>query len=128
MNKYIAFFGTVCIAIILILTNPDRAKHSITVKEILTKEFNKSMTEELRKSKNVYKRADAGIGLLLGSTLIDKIIDGYIDCENFYLFSLTKIDFEGNTKTIGVGILGKVYISDKLKESTSKLFNQQKTK
>lgn len=128
MNKYIIFFGTVFIAIVLILTNPDQAKHSIAVKEILTKEFNKAMTDELRKSKNNYQRANAGLGLLLGSTLIDKIIDGYIDCENFYLFSLTKINFEGNNRTIGFGILGKVYISDKLRENTSKLFNQGKTK
>ena len=47
MNKYITLFGTVCIAIVLIMTNPDRAKHSLAVKEILTKEFNKAMTEEL---------------------------------------------------------------------------------
>ena len=112
----------------LILTNPDRAKHSMAVKEILTKEFNKAMTDELQKSKNNSRQLTAGIGLFLGSTLIDKIVDGYIDCENFYLFSLTKINYEGSDKTIGFGILGKVYISDKLKENTSKLFNQPDAK
>jgi len=128
MNKYITLFGTVCIAIVLIMTNPDRSKHFLAVKEILTKEFNKAMTEELRHSKNNYQATSAGIGLFLGSTLIDKVIDGYIDCENFYLFSLTKINIDGNNKTIGLGILGKVYISDKLKESTSKLFKSRKNK
>lgn len=128
MNKYITIFGTVCITAVLIFTNPDRVKHSMAVKEILTKEFNKAMTDELRKSKNNYQQANAGIGLFLGSTLIEKIVDGYIDCENFYLFSLTKINFDGHNKTIGFGILGKVFISDKLKENTSKLFNQRNTK
>ena len=128
MNKIITFFGIVGIAIVLILTNPDRAKHSMAVKEILTKEFNKAMTDELQKSKNNSRQLTAGIGLFLGSTLIDKIVDGYIDCENFYLFSLTKINYEGSDKTIGFGILGKVYISDKLKENTSKLFNQPDAK
>jgi len=128
MNKYITIFGTICIAIVLILTNPDGAKHSVAVKGILTKEFNKAMTDELQKSKNNYQQVNAGIGLFLGSTLIDKIVDGYIDCENFYLFSLTKINYEGSDRTIGFGILGKVYISDKLKENTSKLFNQPEDK
>lgn len=128
MNKYIIFFGTLCISFVLILTNPDRPKHAMAVKEILTKEFNKAMTEELRKSRNNYQATSAGIGLLLGSSLIDKVIDGYIDSENFYLFSLTKINVGGDNKTIGLGVLGKVFISDKLKENTSKLFNQQKTK
>ena len=128
MNKYITFFGTLFIIIVLLLTNPDREKHSIAVKEILTKEFNKTMTNELQKSKNDYQRTSAGIGLLFGATLIDKIIYGYIDCENFYLFSLTKVNVEGDSRTIGFGILGKVYISDKLKENTSKLFNQRKTR
>jgi len=50
--------------------------------------------------------------------LIDKIVDGYIDCENFYLFALTKINNEGSDRAIGFGILGKVYISDKFKENT----------
>lgn len=100
----------------------------MAVKEILTKEFNKAMAEELRKSKNNYQATSAGIGLLLGSSLIDKVIDGYIDSENFYLFSLTKINVDGDNKTIGLGILGKVFISDKLKENTSKLFNHRRTK
>lgn len=128
MNKYIIFFGTLCIAFVLVLTNPDRAKHAMAVKEILTKEFNKAMTEELRKSKNNYQATNAGIGLFLGSALIDKVVDGYIDSENFYLFSLTKINVDGDNRTIGLGILGKVFISDKLKEKTGKLFNQQKAK
>jgi hypothetical protein len=126
MNKYITFFGIVFIAIALILTNPDRAKHSAAVKEILTKEFHKTMTDEIQTSKNSYQRANAGIGLLLGATLIDKIIDGYIDSENFYLFSLTKLNVEGTNRTIGFGILGKVYVSDKLKENIGKLFKQKK--
>jgi len=128
MNKYIIFFGTLSISFVLILTNPDRPKHAMAVKEILTKEFNKAMAEELRKSKNNYQATSAGIGLLLGSSLIDKVIDGYIDSENFYLFSLTKINVDGDNKTIGLGILGKVFISDKLKENTSKLFNHRRTK
>ena len=128
MNKYIIFFGTLCLAFVLIFTNPDRGQHVMAVKEILTKEFNKAMTEELRKSKNNYQATSAGIGLFLGSSLIDKVVDGYIDSENFYLFSLTIINVDGDNRTIGLGILGKVFISDKLREKTGKIFNQRKAK
>lgn len=126
MNNYTAFFGAIFLAIVLVFTNPDSAKHSLAVKEILTKEFNKKMTDEIRESKNNYQSANAGIGLLLGSTLIDKIIDGYIDSENFYFFSLTKINIDEENRTIGFGILGKVYISEKLKDNAREIFNKKK--
>ena len=86
------------------------------------------MTEELRKSNNNYQATSAGIGLFLGSSLIDKVVDGYIDSENYYFFSLTKINVDGDKRTIGLGILGKVFISDKLKEKSAKIFNQRKFK
>ncbi|SFA58518.1 hypothetical protein SAMN04488511_11984 [Pedobacter suwonensis] len=72
MNKYTTFFKIVCVAIVLVITNTDRAKHSIAVEEILTKECSKAITEEIRESKNNYQATSAGIGLLLASSLIDK--------------------------------------------------------
>lgn len=123
MKGYFLVFGTIAILIVLVLTNPDEARHSATVKEILTKEFNRKMTDEIY-SKNSKTSGLYTLGLIFGETLIDKTADGYIGREDFYLFSLTKIDTEDEKYTIGFGILGNVYVSDKLKENFTKRLDE----
>ena len=70
----------------------------------------------------------AKIGMMFGSSLIDGIVQEVIHRDDYFLFSLTRFEFKGETAVIGLGILGKVYISDevdkrfkKAKESLSNL-------
>lgn len=54
--------------------------------------------------------------MMMGRTLIDPLIDNLITSDDFIFFSLTKITWEGEQKTIGIGIFGNVYINPEIEE------------
>jgi hypothetical protein len=116
MKKYILITALLVILGVLFFTNLNQTAHTTAVKEILTKELNKKLTAELAKNKSGSQSLGAGLGLMFGATFIDRAVDAYVERENFYLFSLTKIKYEGKEHYIGTGVFGNVYISDRLKE------------
>ena len=54
------------------------------------------------------------LGLLMGDTFIDKMTDGFVTRKNYILFSLTNAEFNNENKIIGLGVLGNIFISDKI--------------
>jgi len=100
---------------ILIFSNPSEEVHIQSVKTKLKMAFKKKMSSEIVKNQNdTFSSLGNGLGLLLGDSFIDKLTDGLVTRKNFFLFSLTNADFKGEEKTIGFGILGNVFLTDKI--------------
>ena len=57
------------------------------------------------------------VGIMLGKKMVNNFIETSIYVDDYFLFSTTVATRKGKTKVIGYGILKKVYISDKLKNS-----------
>lgn len=104
------FFTTV----VLLITNPSEENHIQTVKTKLKVAFKRKMSSEISNQDNVIESLGNGIGLLFGDTIIDKLTDGIVSRENYFIFSLTNASYKGDNKIIGFGILGNVFISDKI--------------
>jgi len=49
------------------------------------------------------------LGLLLGRTLIDIMLDNVISVNNYILFSTTRITQEENSRVIGIGFFGNIF-------------------
>ncbi len=94
----------------MFITNPSEMQH----RDTLIKAFlaNDSLTKKMGNKESVNR--------YLESTLINKVIESLMYRENYYFISLTKVSLEGNSKTIGIGVFGKVYI---LKEFSQNLKN-----
>ena len=64
------------------------------------------------------KASDAGglesLGMMLGTTLAEGLINNMVSRDNYLLFSLTKVTFDGESKIIGIGILGNVFLTGKV--------------
>lgn len=116
-KKQFYFLLGFILIIVLIITNPNEQKHIETVKTKLKIALKKKMTSEITDENN---SLGGGLGLLFGDALIDKMTDGFISRNNYLLFSTTKAEYKGQNKTIGIGILGNVYISDKINNIFSK--------
>lgn len=97
------FFGLLVILIVLMpILNPSEIQHRDAVIKSIIKEntlTKKSEGNEL-------------IGRYFGSLIVNKLVESMVYRENYFFLSLTKVSFEGNSKTIGIGILGSVYISN----------------
>ncbi|ENA1765312.1 DUF4359 domain-containing protein, partial [Flavobacterium psychrophilum] len=102
--------------LLLIITNPDETTHIESVKTKLKSAFKKEMSKKLinDKNENSFSSLGNGLGLLLGDTFIDKMTDGFISRKNYYIFSLTNAEIDGNEKIIGFGVLGNVFLSEKM--------------
>lgn len=101
------------IVILAIATNPKIDDHRDAIEE---KVLSQSNSEQLRSlldatnSGNGWKSAGAAIGYSLSSGIIDKMLSSVVHRRNFLVFSLTEVRIEGNSKIVGVGILGNVWI------------------
>lgn len=117
MNKTKNFLIiSVLIILLLMITNPSETAHIESVKTKLKSAFKKEMSKKLMndKNENAFSSIGSGLGLLFGDTFIDKMTDGFISRKNYYLFSLTNAEVEGKEKIIGFGILGNVFLSEKM--------------
>jgi hypothetical protein len=110
----------VLIVLVAIFTNPKLDRH----KEVVKTELNTSMQKSL---KNSGSEAEGQVlGALLGGALIDRMIDSIVSTDNYLIFSTTKVTWEGQTKVVGIGIFGNVYIIGKFKNMLKKAYDHNK--
>lgn len=119
-TKQILLFAFVTILLIAIFTNPSQEEHKEKVKETFTAYYQKSLKENQIDSENAF----SALGSLLGNSLINSIIENAIARENYVFFSLTKITYEGEEKSIGYGVFGNVFLSEKIEEAFNKNIKQ----
>ena len=112
---YLLFITMVILG--LVFTNPTEENHINTVKSKLKTAFKKKMSSQLLENNDdSFAMLGNGLGLILGDTFIDNLTDGFISRENYILCSLTKATYQEQEKIIGFGILGNVFLSDKLEK------------
>jgi len=95
MKKVLIGLGIV--TVILGITNPSVESH----KQAVIKTIAPDIKDEIKKNPFM--------------ALASKMMESMIDRDNYILFSLTKISAMGESKIVGYGVLGNVYISDKIK-------------
>ena len=119
-KQFLLLFSSLFV-LTLIFTNPSELNHIETVKSKLKIAFKKKMASEMiDENSESMESIGNGLGLLLGDTFIDKMTDGFISRNNFFLFSTTIAEYKGEKKTIGFGILGNVFVTDEI----SNIFNK----
>lgn len=109
-------FALFVVAIMLaaVFTNPKKEQHEAIVKA--------KAEELLKKQVGEKEKGFIAIGMqLLGNNLVDNFISNTVVVENYYLFSLTKIKWQGKEITIGGGAFGKVWISPKVDEKADEI-------
>lgn len=117
MNKAQIYIVISAIIIgVLFITNPNEINHKDAVKSKLKSLFSEKMVNDIAKDENPFSKIGNGLSLLIGDAFIDKITEESIRRENYFLFSLTKSEFGNQEKIIGFGVLGNIFLSDKMDE------------
>ena len=91
-------------------TNPSSAQHKLILKDKMRELLNTEI--EKLKPENESKFSQLGItfGAALGGLIVDKFIDQSVRVDDYYLFSITHVYYEGKKNPVGVGIFGKVIL------------------
>ena len=106
-NIVLIVFAT--IILIAVLTNPSIEEHKQAVKSVINQVVQNSISEN---GSDMEK-----LGILFGSSLAEKLIENSVTRDNYILFSITKITWQGKSKSIGYGLFGNVFLSEKVNKA-----------
>ena len=104
-NKKLRLIIIGILILIAVITNPNQDRH----KELVISKFNSKMQTSMSETDNGWKQAEHALGMLLGGVFLENLIN----VDNYVLFSTTKITFGKETKLIGIGVFGNVFIFSK---------------
>jgi len=124
MKTWFIIIGVlVMIVITAVLTNPNTNKHKDAVKVTL-KELLNGDTQQTVDTTNQMQHESTSIGSFLGDMFINPLVEKAVSSNNYLVFSTTQLTWFGETKTIGFGVFGKVYISKQTNELLNKAMSQ----
>jgi hypothetical protein len=107
--------GTLILTVVLsataLFTNPQPERHREAVKSKLSAFMQQSMKESLTQTDNEWEQTGQALGMMLGGALVDRIVEELITSDNYLLFSTTRMHWDGESKVIGIGIFGNVFLS-----------------
>lgn len=109
-TKQIALIAIATVFVVALITNPSLANHKEVVKTKLNEVFQKKM-------KGQDSKFGVAFGSLMASSIINALVDNKVNRSNYFVFSTTTIATEKNTKTIGFGLFGNVFLSSKIDEA-----------
>lgn len=95
-------------------TNPNPQQHKDAVKEKVNTQLNKTINDKTAKDKTGLGKVGNALGKLLGGKVIDGAAEKMVTIDNYYLFSTTKIKWEGEENIVGFGAFGKVFITKEI--------------
>lgn len=101
VNLFKKRYILIVVLLVAFITNPGKEKHKNKVLQRV----------ESAIGTNVYSSESGGIQR---DSVLDRIVDSYIDYSNYFFFSTTSIQYQGEYRTIGIGMLGYVYIPESL--------------
>ncbi|NLO71121.1 MAG: DUF4359 domain-containing protein [Porphyromonadaceae bacterium] len=93
------------------ITNPDEQLH----KEAVSVKMDKIVGNILEKY-GLNNNLLSSIGNDVTNKFTGQLIDSRISADNYFLFSLTKLNWENEDYVIGIGAFNKVYISKNVDE------------
>jgi hypothetical protein len=119
---FLFFIVLVCLG--AFATNPTSVEHKLILKDKMREYLNTEIDKMQLENDNKFAQLGASLGAAFGGVIADKFIDEKVVVDDYYLFSITNVRWEGKIKMVGVGLFGKVIlhpdIDKKLKEGLPK--------
>lgn len=101
MSKTVSVLLTVLILIMLAVTCPDKSEHQEEIRQKVSEKMEQKMGD-----------ADglSAIGSFFASKIIDVYLDSKLSVDNYVLFSIGKLNYDGEDIRISFGMLHHVFI------------------
>lgn len=115
--KYMLMAAFIAMAV---FTNPQPERHKEAVKSKLSAFMQQSMKDGLTQTDNEWEQAGQALGVMLAGALVDRIVQELITSDNYLLFSTTRMHWDGESKVIGIGLFGNVFLTDDLDNALDK--------
>lgn len=103
-------FGAIVLFIAVSL-NPNKERHQENVKSIFMKSIQKDMSESMTNG-NDLEIAGSSLGAALAINVIDQLIKTSVTRDNYFIFSMTRLTWEGESRIVAIGVLDEIYVFD----------------
>lgn len=103
----------VLIIFVAVLTNPTQDEHREAVKNRLMAVLQK----EIKNSSTNANEVGQAVGVMLGGLIANGLINNLISADNYVLFSITKMTWEGEERLLGIGAFGNVFFFNQFDET-----------
>ena len=116
MKKLLLLIIIIGIALVGVITCPQKDAHT----DALMKLVNVALDSELSKHADTEEEMGlAMFGSIIGSGIAEFVIDKKLLVDNYFVFSVGRIVFEGEEKIVSLGIFNHVFTmsEEKLKEN-----------
>ncbi len=110
MKKLVTTIVVVAVFFALMFTCPDKQAHQTKLKESVNALINDKLTEE---DSSGLGEGLAWFGSMLLSPIMEKALETKLTVDNYVIFSVGKMEFDGKTRTVSFGILNQVFTPSK---------------
>lgn len=107
MKKYLLIIIVLLVAVLMVLTVPDKAKH----KEAMMEAINEYVEEETVDKLGDTVLARLGKGVIVKT--VETALNSKLKIENYYLFNKTYVRLDGEDQMLSLGMFGHVFTFDK---------------
>lgn len=107
MKKYLLIIIVLLVAVLMVLTVPDKAKH----KEAMMEAINEYVEEEAVEKLGDTVLARLGKGVIVKT--VETALNSKLKIENYYLFNKTYVRLDGEDQMLSLGMFGHVFTFDK---------------
>ncbi|MEJ1239284.1 hypothetical protein WBG78_14200 [Chryseolinea sp. T2] len=102
------------------LTNPTRDQHITEVRGVIVSNvLAKSVSHPTSQRQN--ETPASVFGLTLGTVAIKEMVDTFVSVDDYVFLSLTRITHNDQSRVVGVGVFGKVWVSEDLRHGVTSL-------
>jgi len=119
MKKYLLIIIVLLVAVLMVLTVPDKAKH----KEAMMEAINEYVEEEAVEKLGDTVLARLGKGVIVKT--VETVLNSKLKIDNYYLFNKTYVRLDGEDQMLSLGMFGHVFTFDKemLREKLEEAMN-----
>jgi len=119
MKKYLLIIIVLLVAVLMVLTVPDKARH----KEAMMEAINEYVEEEAVDKLGDNVLARLGKGVIVKT--VETALNSKLKIENYYLFNKTYVRLDGEDQMLSLGMFGHVFTFDKemLREKLEEAMN-----
>lgn len=119
MKKYLLIIIVLLVAVLMVLTVPDKAKH----KEAMMEAINEYVEEEAVDKLGDTVLARLGKGVIVKT--VETALNSKLKIDNYYLFNKTYVRLDGEEQMLSLGMFGHVFTFDKemLREKLEEAMN-----
>jgi hypothetical protein len=123
-RKYYVWILVLFIFIIALVSNPDTQAHKNTVKIKMSNYVQEVLDNQLSGSTNIFGQLGLAFGKVLGGSVIDVLVNDMVSRGNYFVFSTTRIRWEGKNEVIGIGIFGNVFLNPRIDKEIEKYLKE----